>query len=402
VARLALGWAGWRAPATTVVAGVLTAMTLSGAPAAAAVPSSLPAESRVEERAAEVAAAGARVDALSSAVGQALEDYQVAERAKLEAQLRQLHHTQQLGDSDAALRDARSDLGEWARQAYQSGGEAGQLAAALHLFSSGSTADLGHDLATLHSVTAGQTVVVDQAVVAQGQKKTAAALAESARTTALAAAARAETARSRSEELLAAQRLELAKLEALLLDEKQAAERRAQQARALARAKAAAEARRVASLKAPSPLVQQYFSASNGCQGADLSQWPNGGIPAEALCPLWGQPRHLLRADAAAAFEHLSKAWAADHGAPICVTDSYRPYADQVRLAITKPTLAARPGTSNHGWGVALDMCGGIQGFGTEAHQWMIRNAPRFGWFHPRWAQQGGSKPEAWHWEFAG
>jgi hypothetical protein len=25
-----------------------------------------------------------------------------------------------------------------------------------------------------------------------------------------------------------------------------------------------------------------------------------------------------------------------------------------------------------------------------------------YGFFHPSWAQQGGSKPEPWHWEFAG
>jgi hypothetical protein len=30
----------------------------------------------------------------------------------------------------------------------------------------------------------------------------------------------------------------------------------------------------------------------------------------------------------------------------------------------------------------------------------MQANAPRFGWVHPSWAEQTGSKPEAWHWEF--
>jgi hypothetical protein len=32
----------------------------------------------------------------------------------------------------------------------------------------------------------------------------------------------------------------------------------------------------------------------------------------------------------------------------------------------------------------------------------MVDNAPRFGWFHPEWAELDGSKPEPWHWEFAG
>ena len=52
---------------------------------------------------------------------------------------------------------------------------------------------------------------------------------------------------------------------------------------------------------------------------------------------------------------------------PICITDSYRTYASQVRLYGQKPALAAVPGTSNHGWGLAVDLCGGIEHFGTRA-----------------------------------
>ena len=43
-----------------------------------------------------------------------------------------------------------------------------------------------------------------------------------------------------------------------------------------------------------------------------------------------------------------------------------------------------------------------MQTFGTPQHRWLQANAVAFGWFHPSWAQTGGSKPEAWHWEFAG
>lgn len=84
------------------------------------------------------------------------------------------------------------------------------------------------------------------------------------------------------------------------------------------------------------------------------------------------------------------------------MTDSYRSYDDQVRVYAEKPTLAAIPGTSNHGWGTALDLCGGIERFGTAQHQWMLLNGPLFGWFHPAWAEPTGSKPEPWHWEFSG
>jgi LAS superfamily LD-carboxypeptidase LdcB len=67
-----------------------------------------------------------------------------------------------------------------------------------------------------------------------------------------------------------------------------------------------------------------------------------------------------------------------------------------------KPWLAAVPGTSNHGWGTAVDLCGGVEAFGTATHLWMLENAPAFGWFHPSWAKPGGGRPEPWHWEFAG
>ena len=52
--------------------------------------------------------------------------------------------------------------------------------------------------------------------------------------------------------------------------------------------------------------------------------------------------------------------------------------------------------------GRAVDLCGGINNFGTPAHLWMKQNAPLYGWFHPDWAEPNGSLPEPWHWEYAG
>jgi cell wall-associated NlpC family hydrolase len=129
--------------------------------------------------------------------------------------------------------------------------------------------------------------------------------------------------------------------------------------------------------------------------------YPNGLIPPSAMCPL-GVGNHQLRCDAAAAFRAMSRAYAASFGGPLCVTDSYRTYASQVRLYGEKPALAAVPGTSNHGWGLALDLCGGIQTFGTAQYQWMVADAGRFGFLHPTWADPGHGREEPWHWEYAG
>ena len=71
-------------------------------------------------------------------------------------------------------------------------------------------------------------------------------------------------------------------------------------------------------------------------------------------------------------------------------------------LARAKRGLAAPPGTSNHGSGFAVDLCGGIESFGTKAHAWMKANAGRYGWNHPGWAEPRGSSPEPWHWEWIG
>jgi cell wall-associated NlpC family hydrolase len=129
--------------------------------------------------------------------------------------------------------------------------------------------------------------------------------------------------------------------------------------------------------------------------------YPNGLIPPSAMCPL-GPAGHSLRCDAAAAYRAMSAAFAGAFGSPICITDSYRTYSSQVRLYGQKPALAAVPGTSNHGWGLAVDLCGGIERFGTAQYDWMKANSGRFGFLHPDWAEPGNGREEPWHWEFAG
>jgi murein DD-endopeptidase MepM/ murein hydrolase activator NlpD len=134
-------------------------------------------------------------------------------------------------------------------------------------------------------------------------------------------------------------------------------------------------------------------SASIGWGG-----YSNGMIPASKLCGI--ASGHMLRCDAAAAYQQLAAAYKAQFGTTLCITDSYRSYASQVDLYQRKPSLAALPGTSNHGWGVAVDLCGGIDKYNTTQYQWMKSHAPTYGWLHPAWADQGGNREEPWHWEF--
>ncbi|MEP7763863.1 M15 family metallopeptidase [Sanguibacter sp. 25GB23B1] len=113
----------------------------------------------------------------------------------------------------------------------------------------------------------------------------------------------------------------------------------------------------------------------------------------------------MLRSDAAAAFEALNVAYRGRFGQNISITDSYRTYDQQVALKAQKGNLAATPGTSNHGWALAVDLGGGINtSFTSVQYLWMSSNAPRYGWINPAWAKPGPGyqKSEPWHWEFTG
>ncbi len=146
------------------------------------------------------------------------------------------------------------------------------------------------------------------------------------------------------------------------------------------------------------PVNPMPFLAT-GTASTGWGGYSNGMIPASKLCSL-GVSGHKLRCDAAAAYLKLASAYRAQFGKSLCITDSYRSYAAQVDLYARKPSLAALPGTSNHGWGVAVDLCGGIENYGTVQYQWMKAHASAFGWVHPAWAEQGSSREEPWHWEF--
>jgi hypothetical protein len=185
----------------------------------------------------------------------------------------------------------------------------------------------------------------------------------------------------------------LARSVATQLESAQAALTRAREAAA------AAAARRRAALER---AARSRAAAGTACTGSSTAGQQNGNLDPASLCPLWRAPGHRLRADAAAAFNKMSKYHAAVTGSPLCVTDSYRSYSEQVAVYESKPGLAAVPGTREHGWGQAVDFCGGVERAGSPAYDWMKANAGRFGWFHPDWAEPSGSRPEAWHWEFAG
>jgi hypothetical protein len=102
---------------------------------------------------------------------------------------------------------------------------------------------------------------------------------------------------------------------------------------------------------------------------------------------------------------------------PLFGNDCYRPIDDQVSLYAYNtsnggPCTATpsyypdgrRKGTSNHGWGKAVDFgnSGGTLNFSSVGYRFLTQYAAREGWNHPGWARQGQSCAEPWHWEWVG
>jgi D-alanyl-D-alanine carboxypeptidase len=123
----------------------------------------------------------------------------------------------------------------------------------------------------------------------------------------------------------------------------------------------------------------------------DLAAYGNGEIPPAALEKV-GSTGHKLWAPAAQSLTELMAA-AQQDGVKIGITDSYRSLDEQVDLAHRKGLysqggLAAKPGTSEHGWGMAADL-----DLNAKALSWMRANGSKYGFAEnvPR---------ETWHWAY--
>jgi D-alanyl-D-alanine carboxypeptidase len=157
----------------------------------------------------------------------------------------------------------------------------------------------------------------------------------------------------------------------------------------LALARSAGAASPASAASSPTAVGSTARTASGA--PAALAAYGNGKIPAAALTPL-GHGDHRLWAPAAEAFRAMEQAAAKD-GVTLKVTDSYRSYEGQVDVARRKGLyaeggLAAKPGTSEHGWGLSVDLS--LDG---RAQSWMRTHGARFGF-------EENVPREPWHWTF--
>lgn len=346
----------------------------------------------------ERARAEMKVMALEAAT--ALEKYSTARRRLQKARSLEVAERRALLTVRLDVAENRRELGRWARRAYQGGATLEEHPGLVTLLSARSTDEAAATLAWMRGVGRARGRVVDEVESTETAQTQVVARVRIAAEAASVAETEAGDARREKDDVLTRQRATVERLEELLAaTRKETRAVRKERKRLRAEIELAEQQQRSA---APDDggSGNRVTGPVGDCPGGDTALYDNGRIPVEALCALWADPRHRLRADAAHAFDQLSKAYVEEFGKPPCLTDSYRSYEEQVSLYARKPNLAARPGTSNHGWGTAADLCGGVQSFGSRTHEWMALKGPLFGWFHPAWAQRGGSRPEPWHFEY--
>jgi hypothetical protein len=128
--------------------------------------------------------------------------------------------------------------------------------------------------------------------------------------------------------------------------------------------------------------------------GRQLGVAQNGIFTQSNTDPIAGG---RLWPEAALTWNAMRAAFIADRGQPEHFqpggpASSARSIAQQQHFAAHQPPAAARPGTSNHGWGLAVDIPF------ADAQAWLMSNCQRYGWSHDEGARVG----EAWHFRYVG
>jgi hypothetical protein len=143
-------------------------------------------------------------------------------------------------------------------------------------------------------------------------------------------------------------------------------------------------------------LSQKYQVSQHlpDCLPRDSYTQDNGRLTDADLCTLWDG--NVLRADAALALAELNAQFKSIFGRDLCIVGGYRSYEQQVATKRARGYLAAQPGKSMHGYGLAIDLCDGdYQG---SMGEWLRANAGVYEWENPYWARTRLFEP--WHWEF--
>ena len=167
--------------------------------------------------------------------------------------------------------------------------------------------------------------------------------------------------------------------------------------------------------KSYQPIKKTYKGSIGKFKGNQLE---NGLLPQDLIGQsdsASGFPALFLK-DVINDFDRLAIAFENKFNQKLVLNDSYRTFNEQIKIknkklkeaesisdpekARKKKGEAAKPGTSNHGWGLAFDFnthYNNKSGFQSETYKWMLENAPRFGFESPPILRDGAGSDESWH-----
>jgi hypothetical protein len=174
----------------------------------------------------------------------------------------------------------------------------------------------------------------------------------------------------------------------------------------------------------PNDIQSETIGAEANIKTVDVSNYDNGRIPNNKMKKnkylsksLRGDSTYLM-AEASDALDKLMDLFDKTNfpgKQKISFTDGYRSYARQEALYEKYGAgRAAKPGTSNHGWGIAVDMYWGVRtsmfkdsdarpsGFKHPNYVWMLENGKNLGWYNPVALRDDSRTDEWWHWEYHG
>jgi LAS superfamily LD-carboxypeptidase LdcB len=174
----------------------------------------------------------------------------------------------------------------------------------------------------------------------------------------------------------------------------------------------------------PNDIQSETIGSEANIKTVGVSNYDNGKIPTNKMKKnkylsksLRGDSTYLM-AEASDAFDKLMDLFDKTNfpgKQKISFTDGYRSYARQEALYEKYGSgRAAKPGTSNHGWGIAVDMYWGVRtsmfkdsdarpsGFKHPNYVWMLENGKNFGWYNPVALRDDARTDEWWHWEYHG
>lgn len=147
-----------------------------------------------------------------------------------------------------------------------------------------------------------------------------------------------------------------------------------------------------------SRMAGYQAQAARKAQSAQSSGYSLAGMGSGGNGAGGARGQYGLTVPAAAAFNKMSQAYAQRWGGGLTVNSGGRTFQEQ-QVAYQKylngGPLAAKPGTSLHESGIAVDIGGPITNSGSSQHAWLRQNAAQFGWY---WVGQRYGEP--WHWEY--